>query len=72
MQIFAASTSNPSPEQLEEFFSTMRSTMMDQIRLAGELQSVIAKQMEQFMENLQGAMKGLAGTGEGEGKKGGD
>jgi len=70
MQIFAASTAHPTPEQLEEFFATMRSTMMDQMRLAGELQSVITKQMEQFMENLRGTMTGLAGTGEGESKKG--
>ena len=46
MQIFAASTTNPTPDQLEEFFSTLQSTMADQIQLAGDLQSIMAKQMQ--------------------------
>lgn len=62
MQIFAASTTNPTPEQLEEFFSTMRSTMADQMELAADLQGAMSRQMQQFMENLQSTMTGLAGS----------
>ena len=69
MQIFAASTTNPTPEQLEEFFSAMQSTMADQMQLAGDLQSAMAKQMQQFMENMHRAMAGLAGSGRKEGSE---
>jgi len=62
MQIFAASTVNPTPEQLEEFFATLRKTMDDQIKLAADLQAAMSKQMQQFMENLQGTMTRLAGS----------
>jgi DNA anti-recombination protein RmuC len=66
MQIFAASTANPTPEQLEEFFATMRSIMAEQMQLAGDLQAALSKQMQQFMEQLQSTMTGLAGSsGEG-------
>jgi len=66
MQIFAASTANPTPEQLEEFFATMRKTMAEQVQLAAELQTALSKQMQQFMEQLQSRMTGLAGSsGEG-------
>ncbi|MCG6860345.1 MAG: hypothetical protein LJE70_03545 [Chromatiaceae bacterium] len=62
MQIFAASTANPTPEQLEEFFSNMRSTIADQMQLAADLQSVLAKQMQQFVDNLQTTTTRLAGS----------
>ena len=50
-------------------FSSMQSTIADQMKLAADLQTLMPKQMQQLLDSLQGAMTRFAGGGE-EGKNG--
>jgi predicted transglutaminase-like cysteine proteinase len=61
MQIFSASTHNPTEEQMWKFLTNIENTVNEQIKFAADMQRIMAEQMRQFTDNLQGAMSEITG-----------
>jgi hypothetical protein len=61
MQIFSAGTQNPTEEQIWKFLTNIEYTVNEQIKFAADMQRIMAEQMRQFTDNLQGVMAEITG-----------